>query len=126
MEDSQDTTERVLVSAGTARTLAEYGITLINSSNGVVLKRDAKIIARLSRRGSRMLGPSVAVLDVDVMEGVLSLQTRMNIEYYKNETNDLEGVMRMRAFLRRGDHLGVMLVLLENGYPYRSIHQLRN
>lgn len=113
-----------IISPATAKRLAAYGITFINSANEIILKRDATVVAKLSKTSARLLGPAIAMLDAQAAEGLLRLQTRSNIDRYYQKTNDLAGRLKMQQMLSRDDHPGVVIFLLARGHRYKNIGEL--
>ena len=99
-QESSETHE--IISPSTAKRLANYGITFINSANEIILKRDATVITKISKTSARFLGPAIAVLDAKSAEGLLALQTRSNIDRYYSKSHDLTGKLKMQQMLSRG------------------------
>ncbi|MFC4257598.1 hypothetical protein ACFOZ5_00980 [Marinobacter lacisalsi] len=118
-------TEEV-ISPSTAKNLANYGITFINSADEIILKRGATVITKISKSSAGLLGPAIALLDSKSAEGALVAQTRFNIERYYAKSQDLNGQIKMRQMLSRGDHIGIVLYLLSHGYQYKSLDELLN
>ncbi len=115
-----------IISPATAKRLAGYGITFINAANEIILKREATVIAKISKTSARFLGPAIATLDSKAAEGLLRLQTRSNIDRYYDKTGDLIGKLKMQQMLSSGNHIGVVVFLLSEGHQYKNVHELLN
>lgn len=86
--------------------------------------RDATVITKISKTSARLLGPAIGLLDAKGAEGLLRVQTRANIDRYYLTTRDLMGKVKMHQMAARGDHIGVVLYLLSQGYQYRNMKEL--
>lgn len=124
--ENDSSSQNSYLSPSTSRSLAKYGITAINSADKIILKRNGSIVASIAKSSSSLLGPAISFLDAGVAQGVLRIQTKANIDRFYDKTGDIATTAKLRQRLSRGDHTGVVLKLLENGYRYKNLNDLTN
>ena len=120
IEESQS----AMVSPGTARTLAKYGITVINSANETILRRGATVVAKISKTGARFLGPAISFLDEAAANGLLRMQSRVNVDRFYEDTGNLDVQIQLLRHLSADEHIMIVIILSAHDYPYRNIKQL--
>lgn len=122
--DAETLSQNDHISPGTARSLANHGITAINSADKIILKRNGSVIANVAKTSSSLLGPAISVLDAGAARGLLRIQTRANIDRFAAKTNNPTATAKLQHLLSKGDHAGVALKLLEHGFRYKNLNDL--
>jgi len=120
-EDSQEI-DGPIIDDGTARSLAQKGITVIQNVGRVVLRVNATgALVNLSRQGGRLLGPGISVLDAGAAEGLILNIARLNIDEFFNETGNIEVTVQLRNDLSRRDLTRLVIRLAENNFEFKSL-----